>query len=252
VDGSWFPPLGPWGWAAAAAAAFSSGLSKAGIIGVGLVSVWLMAEAFPARESTGALLLVLIVADALAAGSYRRHADWRLIARLMPPAMLGLGAGWLLMGRIPEGPFRMFLGLMVLAMLGLQIARSRFPTAFGHVPHSAGFGWAMGFAMGFTTLVANAAGPVATLYLLARGAEKMAFVGTAAWFFLAINWMKVPLSVSLGILRPEHVAMALVLAPATLLGVIAGRKLLGRLSQRTFERITLALTLLAAIRLLAG
>ena len=57
----------------------------------------------------------------------------------------------------------------------------------------------IGVFSGFTTMIANAAGPVMTVYLEAMGVKKEEFVGNMAWFFAGINLIKVPFSVRLGL-----------------------------------------------------
>ncbi|CAM5743565.1 hypothetical protein SALBM311S_11557 [Streptomyces alboniger] len=47
---------------------------------------------------------------------------------------------------------------------------------------------------GFTTMVANAGGPVMSMYLLSAGFRKLGFLGTSAFFFLIVNVSKVPFS----------------------------------------------------------
>ena len=47
-------------------------------------------------------------------------------------------------------------------------------------------------------MVANVSGPIMVLYLLALRLPKVAFIGTAAWFFLFLNLFKLPFSVGLG------------------------------------------------------
>lgn len=56
-------------------AAVLVGFAKTALGGVGLVSVALFASVLPARASTGALLLLLLVGDVVAVLVYRRHAD---------------------------------------------------------------------------------------------------------------------------------------------------------------------------------
>ena len=73
-------------WAVAALAALCVGMAKSGLSGLGMVAVVLMALIMPARESTGALLTVLIVADIYAVIAFRRHAQWGHVFALLPPA----------------------------------------------------------------------------------------------------------------------------------------------------------------------
>ena len=48
---------------------------------------------------------------------------------------------------------------------------------------------------GFITLIANAAGPLMAIYLVAMRLPKMEYVGTAAVFFMLLNLFKVPFMV---------------------------------------------------------
>ena len=52
-----------------------------------------------------------------------------------------------------------------------------------------------GVASGFATMIGNAAGPIFSLYLLAKGAKKNNYMGTFAWFFLIVNVTKLPLQI---------------------------------------------------------
>ena len=112
--------------------------------------------------------------------------------------------------------------------------------------------WGAGTGMGFTTMTANAAGPVMTLYLSAVGVDKRGFVGTSAWFFLIVNLVKVPFSVGLGLLHTDDVARAALLAPAVLAGGLLGYAVVARISQRAFDVTVLLASAVAAAALLLG
>lgn len=107
-------------------------------------------------------------------------------------------------------------------------------------------------AAGATTMVANAGGPVMTLYLVAQGVDKRRFLGTSAWFFLGVNLCKLPFSVGLGLVHADMVWTAVLLAPVVLLGGLAGVAAVHRIGQRSFETAVLVASLLSAAALLAG
>lgn len=237
-------------WLLAIAAAFCVGLAKSGFGGFGMVAVLLVASIMPARASTGFLLPLLIFADCFAVTAFRKHAQWSHIRRLIPPAFAGVVAGAVVMPYISDAVFKPLIGWLVLFMLGLQWARSRNENWLADVPHTRGFGWVMGGACGVTTMLANAAGPVSTLYLLAMKLPKWEFVGTGAWFFLIVNLFKVPFSLKLGLINGLSITSNLVLIPAILVGVGLGRFLISRISQQVFENLLLAFTALAAVRLI--
>lgn len=247
-----FPSLSTTGWCVAILAALSVGLAKSGFAGFGMVPVLLMAEIMPARESTGAVLPLLICGDLLAVIFFRKHAQWGYILRTLPPALAGIAAGWWLMtlNCISDRVFRVLIGLIVLALAGMQIWLKWRPEGFERLPHSRQAAWCAGSLSGITTMLANAAGPIMTLYLLAAGLPKWQFVGTAAFFFLAVNLVKVPFSLGLGLINSQSCALDLLLFPAVALGVVLGRKMIALASQKLFENLVLIFAALAAGKLI--
>lgn len=240
-------------WALAGAAAFCVGMAKTGFGGLGIVAVLLFAQIFPAKESTGALLPLMIFGDLLGVYFYRRHANWRDLLGLMPATLAGILCGWWLMPRIPDPQFKLMLGWLILALMVLTALQRRFPGRMLRAASHPSVGLAAGWATGVATMLANAAGAITAFYFLARRMDKMTFVGTAAWYFLLVNLSKVPFSVQLGLISPGSLALDLKLVPVLLIGAVAGRFLLRRVSQRAFEWITIALATAAALRLiLAG
>lgn len=232
----------------AALASFVVGLAKTGISGLGMVAVVLFASALPARESVGVALAVLLAGDVVAIALYRHEAHWGHLLRLFPWAAGGVVLGALTAGRLDDGVMRTLIGVIVVALAIAQAVRSRRPANEAPAPPWASP--AAGLLAGFTTMIANAGGPLMALYLLAMRLPKFAFVGTAAWFFFGLNLFKLPFSFGLGMLDGAGLGISLRLAPLAVLGALAGRPLISRIDQRTFEQIALWLSLLAGLRLL--
>ncbi|MCX7869590.1 MAG: sulfite exporter TauE/SafE family protein [Terrimicrobiaceae bacterium] len=230
-------------------AAACTGLSKGGFGGAGMLAVVLMASVFPPLESTGALLPMLIIADIAAVRIFHRHADLRLVLRLLPPTLLGVAAGWLLMPRLCPQSFGRVIGGMVLALLGLVLLQRWRPGLLEQARRRR-FAWPAGWLAGLTTMLANAAGSVMSIYLLACKLPKMEFVGTAAWFFFAVNLLKVPFSASLGLITAQNLLLNTALAPVIVGSVFLGRWLLGKVNQQLFEWLMMAFSALGAARLL--
>ena len=245
------PLFTPLQWTLAAIAALCIGLSKSGFPGVAMISILLMAELMPARESTGVILPLLICGDFLAVGTFRRHVRWPYVWRTLPLTVVGIVLGFLLM-KLPlhEGFFRILIGGVILAMVLLQIARMRLPSLDQEVPAGGPAAWGAGLASGVTTMVANAAGPVMAIYLIAMRLPQFEFVGTSAVFFMLVNLIKVPFSLKLGLINPHTLSLNLMLAPAVAAGVFAGRKALAHIPRRAFEALVLILAAVAAIKLI--
>lgn len=239
-----------WQWTMAAAGALLFGMSKSGLAGLGVFAIAIFAILFPQGfASSGVVLPMLICADFFAVGLYRRHAVWPHVGKLMPWVVVGILAGCGLMWWLRDYTVlaRRLIGMTVLLMVGLHLLRRR---AGANVPHTWWFVALMGLLAGVTTMMANAAGPVLVLYMLAVGLPKMEFIGTGAWFFLIVNLLKVPFSRGLDLITPETLRFNLVLAPVIISGVFVGRAIVARVNQRMFESVVLGLSALAGVRLL--
>ena len=99
-------------------------------------------------------------------------------------------------------------------------------------------------------MLANAAGPVVSLYCIAVGLPKFEVVGTLAWFFLIVNVFKLPFSAGLGLIRADTLLVAAVLLPAVVAGVFSGRWIVHRLPQRVFDVLLIGFAVVAALRLI--
>ena len=238
----------PWQWALAVLAALIVGVSKSGIGGLGMLSVVIFAQLMPAKQATGMVLPMLCFGDFVAAGVYWRHAKWTHLWRLFPWTAAGVVIGYFALNRVDERQARMMIGGIIQTLAVLHVIRRR---VSGHeAEHGSWFAPTIGVLAGFTTLVANAAGPLMAVYMLAMRLPKLDFVGTAAVFFLLLNLFKVPFMVHLGLITPASFSMNLLLAPIVLAGAWFGRKLVLKLDQRTFENIALALSFIAGLKLL--
>ena len=236
-------------WLLLGLAAVCIGFAKTAIGGLGSVAVAIFASVLPTRESTGAILLLLIIGDVVAVWHYRRDADLSLLRRLLPSVLPGLALGAGFLALVDDTVLRRAIGVLLLVMAGLQITlRLRAPSR-GAVATSRGAAVATGAASGFATMTANASGPVMTLYLVAQGVEKRRFLGTGALFFFGVNLCKVPFSAGLGLLGGDTISRTLVLAPLVLLGAWAGLHLVRRLTQARFEQAALLATVVSALAL---
>ena len=238
----------PWQWALAVAGALLAGFSKTGVSGLGMLSVVIFAQILPAKQATGIVLPLLCFGDLIAVASYRQHAQWRHLWRLFPYTAAGVVIGFFAMDRIDERQARVLTGGIVLTLVVLHLVRRR---VHGHeAEHGAWFPPTIGVLAGFTTLVANAAGPLMAVYLLAMRLPKMEYVGTAAVFFMLINLFKVPFMVNLGLINGASFTANLWLAPAVFAGALVGRRILPKINQKVFENLALGLSAVAGLRLL--
>ena len=223
------------------------GLSKSGLAGTATLNVVLMAQIFGAKPSVGLVLPLLIVADLLGFLINRKGGSWRQIVPMMPPAIAGVIVGWLLLDRIDNAVARVVIGWIILGLLAFNFVLRKRREQFLALTEHRGFAQGMGFLAGTVTMIANAAGPVMTVFLLSQRLEKREHLGVFCRFFLFINLFKLPFSNSVGLISGPSLLTNLVLLPGVFLGIFLGWQILKRIPQNAFENTLALLTAFAAI-----
>lgn len=242
--------LSPADWGLFLLSGFLIGAAKAGIKGMGMFIVPVMAAVFGGKPSTGIVLPLLVIADAFAVAYYNRHAEWSYVKRLIPAAAIGvlLGVG---VGRyLNNDLFTDLLAIIILVSLSLMIVLERRPLRTDRMQ-----GWwvtsIFGLLGGFFTMIGNAGGPIMAVYLLATRIPKYAFIGTAAWFFMLINWFKVPFHVWVWhTIDGPSLVLSVSSLPAIALGIWTGIKIVDRIPEKAFRYFVLIMTSIVALRLL--
>ncbi|WP_246120448.1 sulfite exporter TauE/SafE family protein [Cohnella terricola] len=232
-------------------AAFMIGFSKTGVPSSGIFAVTLMAMIFPAKDSVGIILPMLITGDIIAVIYYRRKVVWKYLIVLIPWVLIGVAAGYFFLEIVNDHQLKLTIGYLVLALIGLHFIRERFGEKF------AGQGWFaswfnpfLGGMAGFATMIGNAAGGVMSIYLLAKKLPKEVFVGTGAWFFFLINLLKVPFSVQLGIITWDSLLFNAWMIVPIMAGAWIGIRVLAKLSDRWFQYCVLALSAAGSLKLI--
>jgi len=244
--------ISAWVWLALACVLV--GLAKTAINGVASIAVVIFAAVLPARESTGAILPLLLCGDVIAVAWYRRHADWGTIWRLLPGVLPGLLLGAWFLSVVDDAVMRRTIAVILLVMCTGQLWQLHQGTGATSSqsarPQHGVVTLGAGATAGFATMTANAAGPVTTIYLLRAGLPMLRMIGTGAWFYLVVNLAKVPFSAGLGLITPASLVRDALLLPALVAGAVLGILLVGRLRQRQFEVAALGFSAATAVLLL--
>ena len=203
------------GWIIAAISAFIVGVSKTGLVGIGIFGNIFLTLVLPAKVVTGAVLPILILGDIVAVLLFRRHANWVQLWRIFPWAALGVVIGWFMLDKLETHTINRVVGAIVVVIVILQVLREiRGQLEPPKHPLLAG---SVGIIAGITTMIANAAGPIMSVYLLAMKLPKLEFVGTTSWYFLVMNLFKVPFGINLGIINTQSLLFDLKLVPFVLI-----------------------------------
>ena len=238
------PHLAAWQWMLGVFSAFMIGVAKTGAPGIGtLVAPLMVILVGDARHAPAWALPVLITADIFAVWYWRKHAEARQLFSLAPWVVAGIVGGAFALG-LEEIIIRRMLGVIVFGMLAIYLYR-RFAAA-SEVHGNPAF---YGLATGFSSTVANAAGPVMSLYLLSKNLPKEQFVATGTWFFLVLNIAKAPVYVYHSLFSPESLTFDAMMIPIVLCGAFAGRWLVRVMPQKVFETAVIVMTAVSCVLL---
>jgi len=233
-------------WLLAFFSALVVGLSKAGIKGLGVIVVTLMALVFGGKASTGIVLLLLIIADVFAVIYYNRHAQWYYLMRFLPWMIAGVLVGVYVGKDMPEEIFKQGLAVIILITVIMMFwweGRKEMP-----IPDYWWFAGIMGFAAGFTTMVGNLAGAFATIFFLAMKLPKNQFIGTGAWLFFIINLFKLPFhSFVWETISLETGSIILRLVVGIFIGLYLGIILVKKIEDQQYRKFILFMTALGAL-----
>ena len=228
--------------------AFLAGISRTAMPGLGILLASLVAQVMPVRASTGFLLPILVIADLMAVVYWRRIKVWPYLLRILPWTVLGVVFGWFLMGLMDESMFKPVLGGMILVFVALDSVRRRLGIALKAERRF--FVALTGILAGAFTMMANAAGPIMTMYLMTMDLPQDDFVGINAWFFFIVNLVKVPFSAALGLITWDYLKIDLSLAPLIFLGALVGSFAIKKLPRKLFDMLVKTLAAVAGLKLL--
>lgn len=236
-------------WSLALLAAVIVGISKAGVKGIAIIIVTLLAIVFGGKASTGILLPMLIVGDIFAVIYYHRHTQWKYLWRLLPWMAAGVLLGVWVGKDLPEATFKQGMAVIILLTVVMMFWWDRQKNV--KVPDNKWFAAVMGLSAGFTTMVGNLAGAFSNLYFLAMRLPKDEFIGTAAWLFFIINLFKLPFHIFVWqTITWDTLAINLRLIPGILAGLWLGVFLVKKIKDHHYRQMILVLTAIGALVIL--
>lgn len=222
------------------------GMSKTGIHGTGMAAVPLLALIFGGKLSSGIMLPILCIADVFAVIYYHRHTRWAYLVKLFPWAAGGVIIGTYVGDSINDEVFRIIMGVIIMASLVIMVWQER--SKHKNIPQGLWFAALLGVLGGFTTMVGNLAGSVMALYLLTMRLPKNEYIGTAAWFFMILNWFKIPFHVfAWETISLDSFLLDLTTIPAVALGAVLGVMVVKKIPELYYRWFIIVTTALASV-----
>lgn len=228
------------------------GMSKTGIQGIMTLAIPVMALIFGSKESTGVVLPMLCFADLIAVIYYRRQAQWSYILKLLPTAIAGFFLAIFVDSMLDKSMFSKLMALCIFAGFLVMYITRRNTQEENQMLFSKWWCAAIfGVLGGFTTMIGNAAGPIMAVYLLSMKLPKYAFVGTSAWFFLIVNYLKIPLQIFVwNNITYKTLALDIIAIPSIFLGAILGVYFVKYLPEKSYRGFIIFMTIVSTLLLL--
>jgi uncharacterized membrane protein YfcA len=221
-------------------------LSAVAGFGGGAVLLPVFTALFGLRAAVPILTLTQLSSNGGRAWLNRHEVRWPLVGWFALGAVPLAVAGAVLLAHAPLAPLKRLLGAF---LLGVVVWRRINPHPRKPAdPTFAG----IGAASGLGSALLGSVGPLTAPFFLAYGLTRAAYIGTEAASALAMHLTKVAAYGAGDLLTGRILLYAAALTPATLAGAWTGKKVVGRISDRTFVLLVEAGLVTAGVLFLAG
>ena len=223
------------------------GISKGGFGGaLGTLAVPILSFVIPITQAAAIILPILCVMDIINLVIYRKNFSIPLLKILLLPALLGIAIASFFFYYFEAHWVKLILALFCLFIVWQRIfqkyVHNKKPSLYK------GIFWSS--IAGFTSTIAHAGGPPINMYLLPLRLAPKIFVGTTAYLFFFINYVKLLPYFYLGLFNNANLTTSLFLLPAAPIGILLGYTLVSYISKDLFYNITYTLLFLSGIKFL--
>lgn len=221
-------------------------LSAVAGFGGGALLLPVFTSLFGLRAAVPMLTLTQLVSNAGRVWFNRDQLRWPVIARFSVGAIPLAVAGGLLLAHAPLAPLNRLLGLFLIAVVIWR--------RLGHQPQtpSDNVFIGVGAASGLGSALLGSVGPLTAPFFLAKGYARAVFIGTEAACALLMHTAKVAAYGAGSLLSARVLLLAAAMTPAIVAGTWAGKKIVGRLSDRAFVTLVEAGLVAAGLLFLSG
>jgi uncharacterized membrane protein YfcA len=243
----WAAMIDPWILLGASAAAFGLALlSAVAGFGGGVLLLPVFTVLFGLRIAVPMLTLTQLSSNAARAWFNRGEIRRPLVGWFALGAVPFAIAGGLLLAHAPLGPLKRLLGVFLIGVVVWRRLDHR-----PHVPSDRAF-IGVGAASALGSALLGSVGPLTAPFFLAYGLARAAYIGTEAASALVMHLAKIVGYGAGDLLTSTVLVYGAALTPAVLAGAWVGRRVVTRLSDRTFIRLVEAGLIASGLLFLGG
>lgn len=234
-------------WLMVGVSAIIIGLNKAGMVGLSLLAIPMLASIFGGKISTGIIATFLVIADCMAVVSYRKSVRFDKFWGLLPWTLSGMLIALFLGTRMSDHVFKLFIAGAIIIVLVFMFLKE-LKGGDVEIPNRWYINAMVGLLGGFTTMIGNVAGPILALYFLSLRLDKNEFIATRAWFFWIVNFLKLPMHFFIWkTINTTTLVLDLFIIPLILLGAVVGVYIVKKIPEKPYRVFIMAATLVSAV-----
>ncbi len=207
------------------------GIAKGGFGGTfAMLGVPIISLVMPSLQAAAILLPILIIMDIISLRLWWKQWDTKILRLMIPPAVLGIGFGWLLADRLNEDTLRLLLGFLAIIFV---MKESFWNKSMPMKPsHGAASFW--GMLSGFTSFIAHAGGPAFQIHVQPMKLAPSTYAATAVFFFAAMNFVKLIPYFALGQFDHTNLVISFSAFPLAMLATWAGKVIVKKVDAEIF------------------
>ena len=200
---------------------------------------------YGSKLGNGILFFPFFLADMIVAWKRRKDFDRKIVLKLIPTSLLGMGLAALCAHYISEQIFRNIIAFSIF-ISSILFFMKRYET------YLTSLGWFFGILGGASSYLANVSGPIFNVYLLSFKQEESQFISTRAVFFAALSIIKFFMYFMVfKNINTYTISRGLTAIPFIIIGIFMAKFLFSKISHDTFNKIVVLLGLAAAFNLLS-
>ena len=226
------------------------GFERAGIRTINMPVIPFVISALGPMQAMGYMLPMVLISDIFSITYYKRSADWNILKRSFPGAILGIILGAAIGKHLSVPAFKCIVGVIIIISLCFILYNDLKKKHIENPKATLILGLSFAFFTGLASMLGASGGPVILTFLLLLNLPKDKLIGTSSYFFFMVNICKLPMYFFVW----HNISMTSFLADLTLipvlaLGIFLGLLIVKHFTTKFYRIFIIIISFLSAVRL---
>jgi len=220
-------------------AGFIQGLTS---FGLSMVAIPLLILIMPLQEVVPTIIVLAMLTNALVIVTSRKEIKFRKFGLLIMMGILFMPLGAYSLRYLNPNYLQLCFGILITIFSLLLILKKTFP-----IKHEKAGYMVTGSISGFLNGSLSLSGPPIVIFLSMQGTNKDSFRANLSVYFIILNILTTVVFIANGLLNRVVFERILYLAPALVIGVLAGIFVSKKVKDEAFRKVVLVLLLISGV-----